>query len=160
MSSNTVKQFIKEKELQKRNEVLDYYGLGEQVFFQSGDNINDYPLVIKKVNSYGNKVEQRYRIDCDITDEDFERILEIYNQEKSSSKVVETKDRPEKILSVFALILLIIGIIAFLALTITALQEGEGLLFVYGLGALLVALHGYAFNKVFVNISRKLNKLK
>ena len=94
------------------------------------------------------------------TDEDFEKILKIYDQEIGSSKVVETKDRPERILSIFAVILLIIGIIAFLVLIITALQEGDGLWFVYGLGALLVALHGYSFNKVFVNISRKLNKLK
>ena len=159
MSSNTIKQFIKQKELQKRNEVLDYYGLGEKVFFQNGDNIQEYPLAIKKVNSNGKKVQQWYQIDCDITDEDFEKILKIYDQEIGSSKVVETKDRPERILSIFAVILLIIGIIAFLALTITALQEAEGLLFVYGLGALLVALHGYAFNKVFANISRKLNKL-
>ena len=117
-------------------------------------------MTIEKVNSNGNKVKQWYRIDCDITDEDFEKILKIYNQEKSSSKVVETKDRPERILSVFAVFLLIIGIIAFLILTIGALSEGDETLFAYGLGSFLVALHGYAFSKVFVNISRKLNKLK
>ena len=62
-------------------------------------------------------------------------------------------------LTLLASILLIIGFIAFIILTIGALIEGDWGLFALGLGSLLVALHGYAFDKVFVNISHKLNKL-
>lgn len=158
MSSEKVQEFLQKKEQEKvkqeaqfRYKILSLYDLGEKVYYKEGEPIEDYPLS----NDTGVK-NDRFRYDCNISEEDFKKVSEIYKQELMSS---ETNDGAEKILGIFALILLIIGIITFFILTIAAIEEEEWVLFGYGLGVFLGTLIEYAFTKVFVNISHKLDKI-
>lgn len=174
MSSEKVKKFLEEKELSERQEkekemnltqlryeVLNHYNLGEIVIYKEGDRIEDFPLTRKR--SVGRSlITERFRYDCDISDEDFEKILEIYNQEVGVTEESETKinDGAEKILGVYAVVALIVGIIAFFVCFIVAFSIEEWSLIGTGLGVFLATLVGFAFIKVFVNISYKLDNLR
>ena len=163
MSSEKVQEFLKRKEKEKdiqeiknRYNILSHYNLGENVYFEGEGNEDEYPL--KDFDSYGKT--RKFKYDCKISDEDFERVREIYNQEVGSSNM-GTNDGAEKVLSTCAAILLIIGIIAFIVLWIAAADSYHfnWTMFGIGTGVLLTSLIEFAFAKVLVNISRKLNKL-
>lgn len=179
MSCDQVKKFLKEKENSKeqekgkekdlnqlRSKVLNYYNLGEKVFYKEGDNIEDFPFTLWDCG-----FSKRYKYVCDISDEDFEKVLEIYNQEvgtkANSNNESNIDDRAEKILGNYALYLLIFGIIwlfgSLIFAIIVAIDEEDWSLFVseFGKGLCVfgVSLVGFAFIKVFVNISYKLDKI-
>lgn len=173
MSSEKVKMFLEEKEQfekqeknketdspQLRYKVLSHYNLGEKVIYKDGDNIDDFPLTRQR--SVGRSVvTERFKYECDITDEDFERILNIYNQEIESNNQSENEidNSAEGIVKTFAMVALVVGIIAFVITLIVAFTVEEWSLIGTGIGLFVVGLFAYAFTKVFVNISYKLDKI-
>ena len=172
MSSEQVKKFLEEKEKSKKQEqkkeeeqqdlnqlrakVLNHYQLGEKVFYKEGDNIEDFPFTIWDCG-----FSKRYKYVCDISDEDFEKVLEIYNQEVESNNQVKSEidNSAEGIVKTFAMIALVAGIIAFVVTLIVAFIVEEWSLIGTGIGLFVVGLFAYAFTKVFVNISYKLDKI-
>ena len=168
MSSEQVRKFLEEKENPKEQEkekdlnqlrfkVLNHYNLGEKVFYKEGDNIEDFPFTVWDCG-----ISKRYKYVCDISDEDFEKIYKIYKQEaelSELSKTSEINNDAEKILNVYALVALVVGIIAFVVCLIVAFDLEEWSLIVTGLTLALATLVVYAFVKVFVNISYKLDKI-
>ena len=169
MSCDQVKKFLKEKENSKeqekgkekdlnqlRSKVLNYYNLGEKVFYKEGDNIEDFPFTIWDCG-----FSKRYKYVCDISDEDFEKVLEIYNQEIESNNQSENEidNSAEGIVKTFAMVALVVGIIAFVIALIVAFTVEEWSLIGTGIGLFVVGLFAYAFTKVFVNISYKLDKI-
>ena len=168
MSNEKVKDFLlkkgQEKEKQKaqlKYKVLSHYDLGEAVYYQDGDNIEDFPVYIEKTTSSGKVIGKRIKYVCNISDEDFEKIKEIYDKENPKSNNDEIKDRAEKTLNTCAVILLILGIIVFIAMCVAA-ADYYGFnwsLFGIGVGVFFTSLIEFAFAQVLVNISRKLNKL-
>ena len=169
MSCDQVKKFLKEKENSKeqekgkekdlnqlRSKVLNYYNLGEKVFYKEGDNIEDFPFTIWDCG-----FSKRYKYVCDISDEDFEKVLEIYNQEIESNNQSENEidNSAEGIVKTFAMVALVVGIIAFVITLIVAFTVEEWSLIGTGLGLFVTGLFAYAFTKVFVNISYKLDKI-
>lgn len=171
MSSEVVKQFLEKKEsaeeqrkskelAQLRHEVLSHYNLGTIQYFDGNGDINDYPLI----NSEG----KRFRYDCEISDEDFDKIKRIYNQENPNSEN-EINEGAERTLNACAIIVLIIGIVSFIALWVNSYEEHNELYrsvstfnwntFSTGTGILLFSIINLAFSRVIINISRKLNKL-
>ena len=168
MSSKKVQRFLEEErtlQQQRKNEelaemkykVLEHYQLGEKIYFKEGDNIDDFPL--HEVNESFEDVNFRY--DCDISDEDFQEICKIYEEESSESpKQTTINNRAENILYVCSLISLIVGIIALIASVAIAIDEEIWLAFGIGIFVFLTSLVEYAFVKVFVNISYKLDWLK
>ncbi len=165
MSSEKVQEFLKKKEEEKdiqeiknRYKILSHYNLGENVYFEGEGNEEEYPL--KEFDSYGKT--RKFKYDCKISDEDFERVCEFYNQEVGLSENLVLNDNAEKVLSTCVTILLIIGIIAFIVIWVAAADSYHfnWTLFGIGTGVLLTSLIEFAFAKVLVNISRKLNKLE
>jgi hypothetical protein len=171
MSSEIVKQFLEKKEsdeelrknkelAQLRHNVLSHYNLGTIQYFDGNGDKNDYPLI----NSEG----KRFRYDCEISDEDFEKIRRIYDKENPNSEN-EINEGAEKTLNACSIIVLIIGIISFIALWVNSYEEHYELYrsvstfnwntFGLGAGILFVSIINMAFSRVIVNISRKLNKL-
>lgn len=165
MSSEKVYEFLKKKEEEKdiqeiknRYKILSHYNLGENVYFEGEGNEDEYPL--KEFDSYGKT--RKFKYDCNISDEDFERICEFYYQEVGSAENLGPNDGAEKVLSICVTILLIIGIIAFIVLWVAAADSYHfnWTLFGIGTGVFLTSLIEFAFAKVLVNISRKMNKLE
>lgn len=168
MSSEKVTRFLGEKrafeiknERKKmallRYKVLSHYDLGEMVYYKDGDNIDDFPLTdYEKGETTG-----KCRYDCNISDEDFEKVLSFYNKEIESTNKSEggIDNSAEGIVKTFASVALIAGIIAFVVTLIVAFSAEEWPLIGTGLGLLIVGLFAYAFTKVFVNISYKLDKI-
>ena len=168
MSNAKVKDFLLKKEQEKESQeaqlkynVLSHYDLGETSYYQDGDNIEDFPFYIEKTTSSGKTVGKRFKYICNISDEDYEKIKEIYEKENPKSNTDEIKDGAEKTLNICALILLILGIIVFIAMLIVAADDYDfnWSLFGIGAGVFFTSLIEFAFAKVLVNISRKLNKL-
>ena len=168
MSSEKVKQFLEDKkDFEIKNErkkmarlkykVLSHYDLGELVYYKDGDKIDDFPLTdYEKEEGTG-----KCRYDCDISNQDFERILNIYNQEVESNNQSENEidNSAEGIVKTFAMVALVVGIIAFVIALIVAFTVEEWSLIGTGIGLFVVGLFAYAFTKVFVNISYKLDKI-
>ena len=164
MSSTRVKLFLEKKnaiEKQKKDkdlaqlkyEILSHYKLGESVSYDENVDKNEVPLI----DSRGNK----FKYVCDVSEEDFEKIKEIYDKENPKSTNDEIKDSAEKTLNTCAVILLILGIIVFIAMWVVAADDYDfnWSLFGIGAGVFFTSLIEFAFAKVLVNISRKLNKL-
>ena len=154
MSSEKVQEFLQKKERKRirqeaesRYEVLNYFGLGKAVDYKEGDSPDNYPL---RSNS-----GERFRYDCDITEEDFQKVKAIYENETRAI----INNRSETTLNACAVILLIIGILGLIITTVIAVDQQSWSLFGVGLGAFLTILLEYAFAKVIVNISNKLNGL-
>ena len=178
MSSEKVTQFLEEKqasEIQRKNaelakqryEILSHYNLGEKILYKEGDNIDDFPIIKARYDQYtGEITNERFRYDCDISDEDFEKVSKIYTQEiKSNEKdqnSQELDDSAEKTLKTIAIITLVLGIVTFFICFIVAATADYGFewgAFGYGIGVLIASIVSWAFTRVFVNISIKLNKL-
>lgn len=141
-----------------RYKVLSHYGLGELVYYKDSNKIDDFPLTHEK----GDGTWRKCRYDCDISNEDFEKVYEIYKHETGLSETSETSEinnGAEKILRVYALVALVVGIIAFVVCFIGAFSIKEWSLIGTGIGVFLATLVGFAFIKVFVNISYKLDKI-
>jgi hypothetical protein len=170
MSSTRVKLFLEKKnaiEKQKKDkdlaqlkyEILSHYKLGESISYDENVDKNEFPLI----DSRGNK----FKYVCDVSEEDFEKIKEIYDKENPKSTDDEIKDgtgikdSAEKTLNTCAVILLILGIIVFIAMWVAAADDYDfnWSLFGIGAGVFFTSLIEFAFAKVLVNISRKLNKL-
>ena len=169
MSCEAVKTFLeqenqkeKNQEAQYRYEVLSHYNLGAEVVFDGNGNKDDYPLL--RQDMYGKTI--RYKYVCDISEEDFEKIKAIY--EKKAKDAVKN-DGAEKTLNTCAIILLIMGIVALIAMSISASEEVKTgyystkivfnwTKFGIGVGLFFTSLIEFAFAKVIVNISNKLNK--
>ena len=168
MSNEKVQRFLEEERIlqqQRKNEelaelkykVLEHYQLGKKIYYKEGDNIDDFPL--DEVNE--NFEDVYFRYDCDISDDDFQEICKIYEEENSKSpKQTTINNRAENILYVCSLISLIVGIIALIASVAIAIDEEIWLAFGIGILVFLTSLIEYAFVKVFVNISYKLDWLK
>ena len=155
MSSEKVQDFLQKKEQEKEKQeaelkynILSYYGLGEAVYYKEGDNPDDFPL-----GSENGTI--RFRYDCDITEEDFTKIKAAYEKDTKAS----INDKSETTLNACAVILLIIGILVLIVTSFVAIDQKSWSLFGIGLGIFLTFLIEYAFAKVIVNISCKLNKL-
>ena len=84
-SSETVKNFLKDKDaLRKQKEarelaelkykVLSHYNLGEMEMYEGKGDKNDYSLYDN--DNWGGT--QRVKYNCEISDEDFEKVYEIY----------------------------------------------------------------------------------
>lgn len=154
MSSEKVQQCLqkiqrekKKQEAQFRYEVLSYFNLGEKVDRKEGDTIEDFLLE----DSSGNK----FKYDCDISEEDFVIVKTAY--EESRARI---NDKAETTLNVCANVLLSIGIAVFAILSYKAFDNESGTLFGIGAGVFFTSLIEFAFAKVLVNISCKLNKLR
>lgn len=167
MSSDKVQHFLEEKHVlqqKRKNEelaelkykILEHYKLGQKVYFKEGDNINDFPL--HEFN--GSFEDANFRYDCDISDEDFREIYEIYEEENPNSLGQKINNKAENILYDCSVITLIVGIIAFIASIPIAIIEEIWFAFGIGVFVFLASLVEYAFVKVFVNISYKLDWLK
>lgn len=153
MSSEKVQQFLQKEqeereyqEVQLRYKVLSHFDLGEIVECKRGDNEEDFPLQYPSGN--------RFRYDCEISDEDYEKVLEAYNQVVNSTDVDSSA---EKTLKVCANILSIFGILSFIILIIVGIREKSWTLVGIGAGVFFTCLIEAAFAEVLVNISRKLN---
>ena len=152
---------------QQRYEILSHYNLGEKILYKEGDNIDDYPITItcEDYDDYGRvvNINRRCRYDCDISNEDYEKVKDIYYKEiKSKEQVLD--DSAEKTLNTIAKITLILGIVTFcicffIAIAATKDYGFEWGAFGYGIGVLIASIVSWAFTRVFVNISIKLNKL-
>lgn len=161
MSNKKVQEFLKTKEEEKDNQeiqyrykVLSHYNLGETVYFKEGDFVEDFPLT-----SNNGFTKKRFRYDCSISDEDFEKVCGFYRQEVEALGSDGFNKGAEKTLNACAIILLIIGIFVFVITFIGALVEESWSLFGIGAGIFFTTLIENAFAKVLVNISHKLNKL-
>lgn len=98
----------------------------------------------------------------EVSDEDFEKIYAIYKRDYhiKSKEPLKINDKAEKILNVCSKIMLFSGIIAFVVLLFFAIgKEGSWSTFVIGLAVLFGSIGYWAFFKVFINISLKLDKL-
>ena len=178
MSSEKVTQFLEEKqasEIQRKNtelaqhryEILSHYNLGEKILYKEGDNIDDYPFTKALYDQFTGEIKkERFRYDCDISDEDFEKVSKIYTQEIKSNEQKqnsqELDDSAEKTLKTIAIITLVLGIVTFFICFIVAATADYGFewgAFGHGIGVLIASIVSWAFTRVFVNISIKLNKL-
>ncbi len=155
MSSEKVQKLLLKKqkgkerqEAQLRYEVLNYFNLGERVDFKEGDDVENFPLD----DPSGGK----FRYDCDISEEDYIKIKEEYEEETRAI----INDKSENTLNVCAVVLLIIGIIVFAILSFIAIDNESWTLFGIGAGVFFSFLIEFAFAKVLVNISRKLDKFR
>jgi ferredoxin len=72
---------------------------------------------------------------------------------------IEPVEIAEGIVKTFAMVALVVGIIAFVIALIVAFTVEEWSLIGTGLGLFVAGLFAYAFTKVFVNISYKLDKI-
>ena len=165
MSCEAVKTFLeqenqkeKNKEAQYRYEVLSHYNLGAEVVFDGNGNKDDYPLL--RQDMYGETT--RFKYVCDVSDEDFKKVQSIY--EKDITHKSGINGGAENTLNVCAVIILILGIISALVFGIIAVDNSHYRtvfhwdVFGIGLATFFVSLINFAFAKVIVNISQKLNK--
>ena len=170
-SSEAVNNFLRDKDtLRKQKEaselaelkykVLSHYNLGEMEMYDGKGDKNDYPLYD---NDWGGT--QRFRYNCEISDEDFEKVYEIYKKETVGSEETHNSGA-ENTLNVCATIILIIGILSLIVFGIIAVDDSHYRtvfhwdVFSTGLGVFFVSLITSAFARVIVNISSKLNNLK
>lgn len=179
MSSEKVKQFLEEKKnsgiikneedtAQLKYKILSHYNLGEVVYYKEGDNPDDYPFTNSGF---------KFKYVCDITDEDYEKLKEIYykeNPKANNETNHEINKGAEKTLNVCANIILILGILAFIILTVLAFNGQHHYYgyygvtvrrffdwssFVMGIVILFSSIANSALLKVIANISHKLDKL-
>ena len=143
----TIQKEKEKQEAQFRYEVLSHFDLGEKVDRKEGDKIEDFLLE----DSSGN----RFKYDCDISEEDFAIVKTAY--EESRARI---NDKAETTLIVCANVLLCIGIAVFAILSYKAFDSESWTLFGIGAGVFFTSLIEFAFAKVLVNISCKLNKLR
>ena len=108
-----------------RYKVLSHFGLGKVEYFRQGENYDDYPIIQNNT---------RLRYDCDISDEDFEKVYEIYKKQVDLTVKPETKDGAEKTLSVCAIILLIVGILTLVVTVGSASAERDFNWTLFGIG--------------------------
>ena len=171
-SSETVKNFLKDKDaLRKQKEarelaelkykVLSHYNLGEMEMYEGKGDKNDYSLYDN--DNWGGT--QRFKYNCEISDEDFEKVYEIYKNETVEPEKTHNSGA-ENTLNVCATIILIIGILSLIIFGIIAVDDSHYHtvfhwdVFSIGLGVFFVSLITSAFARVIVNISSKLNNLK
>lgn len=165
MSSEKVRNFLKEESkqetelgnielAQQKFRILSHYDLGEKVYWKEGDDIDCFPL---------DDNTGPFKYVCDISDEDFKKVQKIYENENNKSVSDGVFNSAEKTLGLIALLLLVAGFIAFIALWIAAAEVNvfrfEWSLFGIGIGIFISSMVNWAFIRVFINISIKLNKL-
>lgn len=142
-----------------------HYGLGEIVYYNeaNGDNIEDFPFlnIPKGI---------RYKYNCDISDDDYQKLYEIYKRELNKSQQIPqipnryisfSNNNSEKLLSVCSIIFVVLGLIAFIVLGIMAASENDfdWVLFGIGIGSLFASIIEFAFFQVIINISKKIDIL-
>lgn len=165
MSSEKVRNFLKEESkheteldnielAQLKFRILSHYNLGEKVYWKEENDIEDFPLD----DNIG-----PFKYVCDISDEDFKKVQKIYENENNLSVSVGISNSAEKTLGFIALLLLVVGFITFIALWIAAAKVNvfrfEWSLLGIGIGIFFSSIVSWAFIRVFINISIKLNKL-
>lgn len=159
MSSKIVESFLKEKSkkdseniesAQYRYKILSHYNLGKKIHWKDCDNIDLFPLI----DDLG-----PFRYDCDISDEDFMKVKAIYEKENKKNK------RIEKRLSIFSIIMLVLGLyfLGVFSSSFIALSGG-GYLDPYptlGIGVLIFicSLINWGIIEAFIHISEKIDNL-
>ena len=100
---------------------------------------------------------------CDISDNDFAKVQNIYENESRKNTFDVVPNPVENTLSIFAIVLLAFGLVAFIGLWVAASHANpfhfEWYLFAIGIGVLINSMVSWAFIRVFINISIKLDKI-
>lgn len=99
-----VKEFLEKQELKEekdnaylRKEVLSRYNLGEFVYYRDhkDEDISNFPLV---GGGFGN---ERYRYECNISDEEFDKIYKMYKKEQEDRFSEDLANRTKNISIIF-----------------------------------------------------------
>ena len=159
MSSKIVENFLKEESkkdsentesAQYRYKILSYYNLGKIVHWNDGDNIDLFPLI----DDLG-----PFRYDCDISDEDFKKVKAIYEKEYKKNK------RIEKRLSIFSIIMLVLGLYFLAVFSFSFIELSDGgypaPFPTLGIGVLIfiISLINWGIIESFIHISKKIDNL-